>query len=238
MSSFKWQNSHNISIAKENRAKGLGLERILQREAVWCSRSLHLAAFMFHIEIRVPSDWVGLAGLNASFILSDVRDLQESYSLLELFRAAPLARLPTVAPKSSQTYRRTLFPNTAWCCWDCLGIRRGGTASCTAGCATLCWGNHKSSNTIALLTPSCHFWPKWPEDGIWPFHCIVMGATEKPDIDGFSEEWFYITESTSQNRKQQLLLQVVDVLLRWVINLTSALKIGTANVWSNVIWFK
>lgn len=44
---------------------------------------------MFHIEIRVPSDWVGQAGLIASFVLSDVRDLQESYSLLELFRAAP-----------------------------------------------------------------------------------------------------------------------------------------------------
>lgn len=149
MSSFKWKNSCNISIAKENGAKGLGLKEILQREVVWCSVSLHLSAFMFHTEILDLSYWVEQAGLNASFILSNSRDLQESFLFWNYSKQPQVCsytKLLPVAPRSSQTSGHTLFPNTAWSYWDWLGIGRAGTA----GCATLCWGNHKSSNRIAL----------------------------------------------------------------------------------------
>lgn len=57
---------------------------------------------MFRIEILDPSHWVGQAGLDAGFILSDIRDLCETFSLLELFRAAPGLLLHKPVARSSQ----------------------------------------------------------------------------------------------------------------------------------------
>lgn len=68
-------------------------------------------SFMLHIDIFALSHWIWQVGLNPSFILYNVRDLQESFSLLQLFRVAPDPLLHIsahVAPSSPKTSRLTI----------------------------------------------------------------------------------------------------------------------------------
>lgn len=96
-----------ILVAKENRAKELDLKEMLKREA----DVLVFYSFMFHTDIFALSHWIWQVELNPSFILYNVRDLQESFSLLQLFRVAPDPLLHIsahVAPSSPKTSRLTI----------------------------------------------------------------------------------------------------------------------------------
>lgn len=80
---------------------------MLRREA----DVLGFYSFMFHIDILTLSHWIWQVGLNPSFILYSVRNLQESFSLLELYRVAPdpLFHVYThAAPSSPKTSRLTI----------------------------------------------------------------------------------------------------------------------------------